>query len=241
MDCLEFKRLALSDPGSKEISFIEHGENCADCLKYVGEIKQMDLDLARSLDVRVPVDLAARLQLSTELNRGQAGKRLPWAMVASLAVAVLVGGLLAGGWLGPAPEQLRKDYQILLAGVVDHINEEPITPVWDSAKANSTVNTLLASYDTSLRIDNLDTLQYGQICPMGKYKGLHATLETEGGQTTFAYFKGEPIEESRDAVYDGYLARIKPVSGGNLVIVSKTRQSLDQAESQLSRKLVWDI
>jgi len=69
MNCLEFKRLALSDPNSQETSFIEHSKSCPDCLKYVTEIRQMDAGLSASLDADVPIELVAKLKLNQELNQ----------------------------------------------------------------------------------------------------------------------------------------------------------------------------
>ena len=67
MKCLDFKRLALSDPNSREHSFVEHSDLCPECLKYVGGVRQMDADLSSSIEVAVPTDLMARLQLNQEL------------------------------------------------------------------------------------------------------------------------------------------------------------------------------
>jgi len=76
---------------------------------------------------------------------------------------------------------------------------------------------------------------------MGKYRGLHATLETDSGQVTFAYIKGESVGELFDAGYEGYVSRVKPVRGGNLIIMSRTNKGLQQADSQLEEAMYWDI
>ncbi len=243
MNCLEFKRLALSDPSSSEVSFVEHSDTCPDCLKYVGEVRQLDADLAESLNVEVPTDLKARLKLATEMQEEseQRSSISRYAIAASVAIALFVGGFMVSNQFGPQPGEIGKDYQKLLAAVVEHVNEQPMTPVWGNARAERTVNTLMASYDPSLSFNEIENLQFGRICPMGKYRGLHATLESANGQTTFAYIKGEPVGEMLDHSYEGYVARVKPVRGGNLVIVSRTQQSVDQAEVELQKAMVWDI
>ena len=76
---------------------------------------------------------------------------------------------------------------------------------------------------------------------MGQYKGLHATLETADGQVTFAYIKGDAVGELLDVGYQGYVSRIKPVRGGNLIIVSRTNKALQEADSQLEEAMYWDI
>jgi len=242
MKCLEFKRLALSDPNSGDVSFIEHSKSCPDCLKYVSGVRQMDADLSGSLDVAIPNDLVARLQLNQEMSeqaqaRGSVGR---YAIAASVAVALFVGGFFVSNQLS-FEQEIGSDYKSLLAGVAEHMHEQAFTPVWDSERANRTVNTLLSSYDSNVKFKSMDNLTFGRICPMGEYRGLHATLQTEHEQVTFAYIKGESVGDLLDTSYDGYVTRVRPVRGGNLVIISKTTQSLEQASNDLEQAMYWDI
>ena len=266
MNCIEFKRLALSTPDSREHSFVEHSKNCPDCLKYVAEIRQMDLDLKNSIDTQIPTDLVARLQLSQEMSaeydqtEGDKAQNslapnslaqnslapsnekasswfgskpfVSYAMAASFAAALFIAGFMVSGQR--QADQLNSDYMSLLSGVVEHMNEGTITPVWGADVANSRVNTLLASYDSNMKLKYMESLQFGRICPMGQYKGLHASLETDNGQVTFAYIKGDSIGDVLNAGYEGYVSRVKPVKGGNLVIISRTARSLEEADTELS-------
>lgn len=240
MNCLEFKRLALSEPSSKEVRFVEHHEKCPDCLKYVSGVKKMDADLGQSLDVEVPSDLVARLQLNQELNEEAASTQSTrrYAIAASFAVVLFVAGFMVSNQIGIG-NQIDEDYQTLLAGVTEHMNERPITPVWDTTRANTTANTLLASYDGDMQLRHLENLQFSRVCRMGIYKGLHASIDTSDGQVTFAYIKGDSVGELFDSSYDGFLSRIKPVKGGNLIIMSRNKKALDQADNQLKEAMYW--
>jgi len=243
MNCFEFKKLALSDPNSRDSDFLEHSAGCPDCMKYVASVRKMDADLAASLDVAVPSDLVARLQLNTEISVDEEQQTRPvrqYAIAASFAVALFVAGFMASNQFSN-PDSIHSDYQALLSGVVEHMHEETITPVWSAQRANQSANTLLASYDDGLKLKYMETLQFSKICPMGKYRGLHATLETPDGQVTFAYIKGDSVGDLLDASYDGYMSRVKPVRGGNLIIMSKTMKALDDADSQLEEAMYWDI
>lgn len=243
MNCLEFKRLALSDPRSKDISFVEHSKDCPDCLKYLGSVRQMDTDLADSLSVNVPEDLVARLklnQLIEEEERSSMFSARNYAIAASFAFALFVAGFMMSNQFG-VNSSIGEDYETLLSGVVEHMHKMSITPVWSKERANESANALLASYDGEMKLKFLENLQFSRICPMGQYRGLHATLDTPDGQVTFAYIKGDSVSELMDAGYDGYVSRIKPVRGGNLVIVSNTKKGLQQADRQLQEAMYWDI
>jgi len=228
MNCFEFKKIALSDPSCREQSFVEHSAECPDCLKYIGSVRQMDADLSTSLNVELPSDLVARLKLNN------------YAMAASFAIALFVGGFVASNQFSGNAD-INSDYQALLSAVVDHMHEDQITPVWGADRANKTTNALLASYDGELQLKYLDTLQFSKICPMGQYRGLHASIETDAGQVTFAYIKGDSIGDLLDASYQGYVSRVKPVRGGNLIIMSKTQKAINQADTKLEKAMYWDI
>lgn len=252
MKCLEFKRLALSDPNSRDHDFVTHSAKCPDCLKYVSGVRQMDSDLAGSLDIDVPSDLMARLQLNQELVEEAEELEVAsnvvaftapvkrYAIAASFALALFVAGFMASNQFA-TNNSIGDDYQALLSGVVEHMNEQAITPVWDVDRANKTANALLASYDGKMQLKHLSNLQFSRICPMGRYRGLHASLDTPNGQVTFAYIKGDSVGELLDAGYEGYVSRVKPVRGGNLVIISRTNKAVEEADSQLEEAMYWDI
>jgi len=245
MNCLDFKRLALSDPNSGEPSFVLHSKQCPDCLKYVGGIRQMDSDLSSSVEVTMPSSLMARLELNqimeeeaNELKSNTSFRR--YAIAASFAAALFVSGFFANNYFGPA-NSIGQDYQALLAGVVEHMNDQPLTPVWDVQRANDSVNTHLANYDGEMKLKFLENLQFSRVCHMGQYRGLHASLETSDGQVTFAYIKGDKVDDLLDASYEGYAARVKPIRGGNLIIMSRTNKALQVADKQLENAMYWDI
>ena len=247
MNCVEFQRLSLSDPHNANENFVEHSKGCVDCLRYVQDVRKMDSDLAASLAVAVPADLTARLLLNQELaeNAGaldaiKSKTGSYYAIAASVAVALFIAGFMLSNQLGINP-QISEDYEELLAGVVEHMSEHPFTPVWEPERANSTVNTLLSSYDGELQLKNMQNLQFSRLCPMGQYHGLHATLQTDDGQITFAYIKGSAFGDLYDTAYEGYVTRIKPVRGGSLVIVSRNKKSLEQADQELKQSMYWDI
>lgn len=245
MNCLDFKRLALSDPNSVEPSFILHSKECPDCLKYVGGVRQMDSDLSSSIDVKMPESLMARLELNQMLQEDadhdeKKGSFRRYSIAASFAAVLFVSGFMASNFFG-SNDQIDQDYKALLSGVLEHMNEQPLTPVWDPQRANESVNTHLANYDGDMKLKFLENLQFARICPMGKYRGIHASLETPSGQVTFVYIKGDNVDDLMDASYEGYATRIKPVRGGNLVIVSRTNTALQVADKQLEKAMYWDI
>lgn len=251
MNCIEFKRLALSEPNSADHDFVSHSKSCPDCLKYVGGIRKMDADLSDSLNIEMPSDMVARLQLNQEMleemqDEPQVSKNVfafqpmrKHAMVACVAVSLFVAGFVVSSQLNS--NAIGDDYELLLSRVVEHMDHQAVTPLWDAERANETANALLASYDGNMRLKFLDSLQFARICPMGEKRGFHSALDTNAGQVTFVYIKGDSVGEPIDATYEGYASRVKPIRGGNLIIISHTNKGMQEADSQLNDAIYWDI
>ena len=243
IDCLEFRRLALADPNDQSAEFLHHRGQCAECRALSEDVLSLDRALVSSLDAPVPPELRARLQLARTMSQKQGlNWRSPRAIAASLAAALIIA--TAGfnvGVVWTNTESVTQDYALLLEGVMEHLNEHPMQQVWETDRANKAVSAVLTNYDASLTLNYMENLQFGRICPMGRYKGLHATLETPEGQISFAYFKGEAVAELQDVTMNGYRARVKPVAGGNLIIVSANSAALESADRQLEQAMVWDI
>lgn len=252
MECLEFKRLALVDPNSKDPSFVHHADTCPCCLKYIGGVREMDANLASSLNVEVPSGLLARIeldQLLEEENRVDPRYKT-YAKVAGFALLMFISGVFVKDTLfNDQPIDLysgHTDAQSVTEGmivkIVAHMEQNPMNPIWEAGQANKTMKTLMASYDPTLKLKDMARLQFIKICPMDdQHDALHANLDTDHGQVLFAYIKGHPIGEVRNTSYKGHLTRIRPVRGGSLVIISQNMYALEEADIELESAMYWDL
>ena len=252
MECLEFKRLALSDPNSTEANFVEHAENCPCCLKYIGGVREMDANLAASLDVNVPGDLLARLELNQiEEQDKKSGTRFSmYAKAAGLAAIMFVSGFFLKDTLFVNPPAdtyvshggASQVTEGMVVKVVEHMEKYPLNPIWGAEKANKSLTTLLASYDPTFKLKNMSRLQFSKICAMDEeHDALHGNLETDHGQITFAYIKGHPVGEVSNTSYKGYLTRVKPIRSGSLVIISHNMYAMEEADQELESAMHWDL
>lgn len=252
MECLEFKRLALSDPNSKDVNFVEHSKTCPCCIKYIGGVREMDANLVNSLDIQVPKDLMAKLELNQVLEQDKqtVSNFKRYSKVASFALVMFISGFLLKDLL-PSNDYVdsysshtdaHEVTEGMIVKIVDHMELNPMSPIWGAQQANSTMKTLMASYDPTLKLKDMDRLQFTKICPMDEnHDAIHANLETDHGQVTFAYIKGHSVGEVSNTSYRGYLTRIKPVRGGSLVIISHSMYAMEQADEELESSLYWDL
>ena len=260
MECLEFKRLALSDPNLKQVSFVEHSETCPCCIKYVGDIREMDANLIESVDIEVPSDLMARFELShlLELERSKGSRVNQYSKYFGLAVIMFVSGFLVNGFIPSFQNQgsqISHDHdsqtsfgnphvaaQEMVIHFIEHLEENPMLPIWGADQSNQTMQILMANYDPNIKVNTMPNLQFIRVCPVQEGDILHANLHTDHGQASFAYIKGHSVGEIIDASYKGYMTRIKPLgNGGSLVIISQSMHGMKEAEKELESAIHWDI
>lgn len=258
MNCLEFKRLALADPRSDDTSFIEHSEGCPDCLEYVGDIRIMDSQLENSLDVQMPKSLSARLELNQVLESDKRPLLFSnyfsnnYAKAACIAAVLFASAFLLQGAFVQDQKQLApvavdntlNVSQGIIAKVVDHVEAAPVLPMWNSELANRNMQSLLAMYDPSAKSKEIAGLHFIKICPVSiddSRKIMHANLETDHGQITFAYIKGDSVNQASDNSYKGYMTRIRPMRGGNLLLIGKSMYAMEEADKELESAIYWDL
>ena len=49
------------------------------------------------------------------------------------------------------------------------------------------------------------------------------------------------MSEPLDAAYEGYISRVTPIKGGNLIVMSRSNKGLQKADSQIKDAIYWDI
>ena len=71
MNCLEFRRRCLAEPGNQDSEFVRHKRECAACAEFAVSMHDIDRTLVEALRVDVPENLASRIILRQSLQNGQ--------------------------------------------------------------------------------------------------------------------------------------------------------------------------
>ena len=97
MNCLEFRRICLAEPGNQGNDYLRHQQECPRCAEHVASVIRDDKQIEEALRVDVPDNLASRVILRQSIFSGRAERRRARLMYA-LAAGVLLAIGLAGGW-----------------------------------------------------------------------------------------------------------------------------------------------
>jgi hypothetical protein len=219
VDCEEFRRKLLEDPKRREVEFLAHRAECADCDREAGVVERIEAELEKVLRVAPPPDIGERLKPPPR-RPGQA-----FALAASLA-----GALAVGLWVWMAPLQNGGG---VVAEVLDHIGHEPRALVsravlppeeWRRLSPGVSVDTSNWEY----------AVTYAAPCDIMRAPGLHLVLAGEKGPVTVLVISGERVAHPR-LVSDGVVRGVvRPLARGSLAVVGDSSVPVEKLAEELA-------
>lgn len=225
MNCLDFRRRLLADPGAIAPELVAHRDSCAACTGFASEQNQHERHLAAALRIAVPEGMQARLLLRQNLAEAQARRR-HLAMAASILItAGTVGALAWVSQLSPAIDR----------AVLAHVREEP-----EHLKANARlspreVNTALRPLGLTLA-SAPGEVNYAGICDIRQQPGAHLVVAGRQGPVTVLLLPSEQISSVRRFRDREWRGLIMPVNTGSMAIVGRPGEDLDEIARRLAVK-----
>lgn len=223
MNCLEFRRNLVIEPGKLDEAMLRHRQRCSRCTAYAERQLAFEQSLRRAAELPVPTGLAARIRLvqGHEAGRIHARQRLRWlALAASL---LLVVGAVGGHWSW-------RQWHSLEHAVFVHIDDEFFALHRSETVSAAQVNEALQPVGTAFPA-TLGTVHFASVCPVGSSQGAHLVLRGQSGPVTVMVLPREPVSE-RLVIGDKirgrhYTGVIVPAPHGSIVVVGERGEDLD--------------
>jgi len=231
MDDLEFRRHAHINPNSQDKDFIAYKNGCNDCHKLVDELTELDIELKKALDVDVPTDLAARIQLNQTYSQhiSQHKQRRYWSWVAS--IVLFIGFLFTYDLVFvQAPNKALGDR--VLSHVyheLDHLHEH-------KQQTLVQVNTLLADFGLNLH-KLFGPVNYLGSCNIADVSGIHIVMRGETGPVTVLMLPGKNVTEEYTFKDNRFNGVIMTIANGSIAVVGEKGESLESLKQKLSQYL----
>ena len=205
MNCLEFRRKTLIEPGNQSPAMIMHRDKCPTCAKFAELIARQDEHTKEAFNIDVPEGFAARILLNQSLQ-SQSRRPTRWYWL-SLAASFFVALMLAPLFVGDDAEQVHPYHGTdILAHMEAHdvLHSHHANP----AKAMD-VQQVLASANTAMPVE-ISNVIYAATCVIEGERVAH--LLVRNGDSEYVVFL---IPESTlidgpfsNARFNGQLARL---------------------------------
>lgn len=229
MNCLEFRRIATSDPAHLGEACAAHRAECKGCDKYATELAEFDDLIRRAMSVPVPQKLGGDLAVPhTQLPAPR------WmALAASLVLAIGAG---FAAWQFTGDDGLKDE-------LIAHIYHEPdlllIGP--DVVESVETVSTVLQRANVSLKSDIGDVSHAG-LCYFRGNLVAHLVVAGDSGPVTVLLLPDETIDKPTRIREDGFEGTIVPLErGGAVAVIGTDTEDTRPVESKFSEAVEWRI
>lgn len=249
MKCLEFRRLGLSEPGSRDDGYLRHREECDDCARYADSVAALDGKLEEAMRVPVPDDLVNRIKLRHVIQDEQTVRRFrptQIALVASVILTVTLGTLF-GYQVHTTNQYVRQ----LAASAVDHTRMERqgnhfVAEHNDPRRQRERFKQVMAAFGGNVMDDQLDALGeilHVQVCALDSINGpvAHAVIQGERGEITVYYVDGRTLRTPEHFDQGQFKGMLVPTGQGNMAIIGEPGEQLVAVADKLEQAVAWHI
>lgn len=230
MDDLEFRRRCIADPFDRDKAFRRRTRQSADHAHLVEHQTRFDKRLrAVMLDIKVPEDLQARIQLRHSLQQRQITWRFYRSSLALAASLIITTGVIS---------LLFSPRESLQEAILAHVHDELNHLVEQKPVNDDQIRRLLGSAGGRLEGD-FGRVSYAGSCQIRHHKGVHLVLQGQLGPVTVLLMPGEQLSE-RDAIGDARFQGIMlPTPNGSMAILGESGEPLRRIEHRVLSSIEW--
>ncbi len=231
MNCLEFRRLCLADPGRPNLEYLRHKRECPTCGSLALGVEQFDRTLHEAVNVEVPEALQSRILLRRSIGENHIyQQRRRWVLAVAASVFLTVGVLFAVLQLPETPAL----GQVALA----HIDGEPDALIAREEVGNAVLKDLFDGFGIELK-GGLGKVTHATRCQIREAQGAHLVLTGSKGPVTLLVMPGEYVGERAVFSDRKFSGIIIPADGGSLAIVGERGEALDKVEQHVRKTIQW--
>ncbi len=235
MNCLEFRRRCLAEPGHAGTEFLAHESECENCRRFAVETRAMESKLAAAIRIDVPANLAERIRRRLPGRISGITKRPFIALAASVLIAAgFFGGTFYATFSSPP----------LQAAVTRHIEGE-----WEPLVAKedmdvNSVKSVLSTIGATVDEEHVQGIRFASLCDFSEFGAAHLIFRGEKGPVLALIIKEKNVSEAR------FMAMSKPTgieiegilipgSKGSTAIVGRQGEGLQAIEKTLRDSVFW--
>lgn len=231
MNCLEFRRTHDTEPASRDESFLRHRRECAACRAHSARAACFEQQLAASMQVPVPENLASKILLRQSFLAGDRRTRWPRYGLALAASLVLLAVLLYRPYeIEPVPGLDRDVVEVI--EVAQHALAASKPVAW------AQVQLALRPAGVGLSGD-IGVVTFASPCVVrGKIAG-HIVIRGDKAPVTVLLMPSERVRVRSSFGGPDYRGYLVPTDVGTIAIVGAPEEGLERFEDQVRAAVRW--
>lgn len=231
MNCMEFRRMLLTDPCSTDAAFVEHRGSCRDCADAVARSAHFESRLRGAVNVDVPENLASRILLRQSF---EAQPERPWWR--SRTVYAMAAGMLLALGVVVLGYQSYHEQKRLGEEFVELVNGAPYTLTATGPVSGSEISSALEPTGLDLEGSIGDVTFAGRCLVRDKLSG-HIVVKGETARVTVFLMTDQLVQRRTTIRTANYSGIVLPQGPGTIAIVSAPGEALDDVEARVRSAL----
>jgi hypothetical protein len=233
MNCIEFRRILLADPGAVDAAFAEHRRSCAECADAVERSTRFEQCLREAVSIDVPENLASSILLkqSFQSQTQPSWWRSPRTYALAASMLLVVGLAYMGLTTHLEQRRLSEEFVAL-------INGAPYALSTRKPVSSSEISAALEPAGLDLAGTIGDVTFVGRCIVRGKISG-HIVLQGDTAPVTVFLIKEKLIADRATIQSDHYSGIVLAQGTGTIAIVSSPGEALEKIEARVRSAIRW--
>lgn len=233
MNCIEFRRLLLTEPLNRQAEFEEHRRGCAACAGAAAQSARLERLIEAGIRVPVPEDLSAKILLRHAFRRPEPSR---WPFRLALAASLLLGVLLNAGirWEDARLESVEREVATMVnmatyamaanRPIDDHQLDQALQVV--GARAEGTVGAATFASQCVVR---------------GKLAG-HLVVREDGFSPVTIFVIPDRVVTDRETFREaGWSGVLVPVGKGTIAVLGAGEDVVNRVERRVKNAIRWQV
>jgi hypothetical protein len=240
MNCEQYRQAVGADPSFDGGS--DHLAVCAACSAFRDELRALDANIARALQVSVPPinlpelpDITAQdnvvpLGSRRSLTRPSLTKPTWFALAASVMLAAFVGVRMFA---------VDVDGLSLADEVLAHLDHEPAALVVSSTPVSNRALERAVPASVANMDHDAGLITYARTCEINGKAVPHLVIQGERGPVTVLLMPDEEVATAQSLDGENIHGVIVPVGKGSIAIIGAREESLERIEKSVLSSVAW--
>lgn len=229
MNCLDFRRICLVEPSSRDPRILIHLYHCSCCKSFRKRLLAAENEMHAAMQVDVPDSLGRKIVFDTEMQSYSEPQGFRWQMFAAgMVMAVALG-------VGLATYTVKRNVVPVLAM---HIADDPLHMSPPQADAKQRLDQVMRHLGGTW-VGDKPAFTHAKVCLVKERAAAHLVVAGVQGPVTVFLIPNLSAAKREDVAVDGQVAAVHKLGKGSMALFGYPGENLDVIASRFSQSVQW--